>query len=154
MKSSQKVIICILAAAIVICAAVFSVKFMFSDKTGLNDEPVPNSISSESPTEEPSESTPSESGSESVPDTGFETIAPDINPESGRIIVNIDENDPDWNLIVVNASREIPDGYVPKLQEVVNSGYEMDYRVAPYYEEMYYAAKDDGITLTPYSGYR
>ena len=74
------------------------------------------------------------------------------NPETGRIIVDVDRED--FNFIVVNRTREMPDGFVPTMKEVVGSGIYMDYRVAPHYEEMYYAAKQDGITLTPYSGYR
>lgn len=65
--------------------------------------------------------------------------------------------DPDtdlWYLVVVNAEREIPSDYVPQLAEVASSGKYMDARVAPYYNDMYAAAKKDGITLTPYSGYR
>lgn len=71
---------------------------------------------------------------------------------SDRILV-----DPEtdlWYLVVVNTEREIPADYVPKLAEIGSSGKYMDARVAPYYNEMYAAAKKDGITLTPYSGYR
>lgn len=71
---------------------------------------------------------------------------------SGRIVVN--PNNVQWNLIVVNSSREIPEGYVPQLKEILGCGKYLDYRVAPHYEDMYYAAKKDGITLTPYSAYR
>ena len=35
-----------------------------------------------------------------------------------------------------------------------DTGYYMEEGVTPYYEEMYTAAKKDGITLTPYSAYR
>ncbi|MBQ7295693.1 MAG: D-alanyl-D-alanine carboxypeptidase family protein [Clostridia bacterium] len=66
----------------------------------------------------------------------------------------IDPTGEDWNLVVVNTKREIPADYVPKLAEVASSGVYMDYRVAPYYNAMYEAAKKDGIILTPYSGYR
>lgn len=72
--------------------------------------------------------------------------------ESGRIIVNPGQDK--WNLVVVNSSREMPEGYVPKLDEIYDTGVYMDYRVTPHYEEMYSAAKKDGITLVPYSGYR
>lgn len=68
--------------------------------------------------------------------------------------ITVDPKDYNWNLIVVNASREIPDGYVPALKEILSCGKYLDERVAPYYEKMYYAAKEDGITLTPYSAYR
>ena len=71
---------------------------------------------------------------------------------SGRIVV--DPRNVQWNLIVVNSSREIPEGYVPQLKEILGCGKYLDYRVAPHYEEMYYAAKKDGIILTPYSAYR
>lgn len=71
---------------------------------------------------------------------------------SGRIIVN--PANTQWNLIVVNSGREIPEGYTPQLKEILGCGKYLDYRVAPHYEEMYYAAKKDGITLTPYSAYR
>ena len=59
-----------------------------------------------------------------------------------------------WYFLIVNTEKEIPSDYVPKLAEVAGSGKYLDYRVAPYYNEMYAAAKKDGITLTPFSGYR
>lgn len=72
--------------------------------------------------------------------------------ETKRITVNPEQEM--WNLVVVNSGREMPEGYVPKLQSVAGTDIKMDYRVAPWYDKMYYAAKEDGITLTPYSGYR
>lgn len=72
--------------------------------------------------------------------------------ESGRIIV--DPTTENWNLVVVNTGREIPKGYKPKLEQILDTGKYLDYRVAPFYEKMYLAAKKDGITLTPYSTYR
>lgn len=88
-----------------------------------------------------------------LPVTAAETTAKvNASSSSGRIVVN--PADTKWNLIVVNASREIPEGYEPKLKEILGCGKYLDYRVAPHYEEMYYAAKKDGITLTPYSAYR
>ena len=71
---------------------------------------------------------------------------------SDRIIVN--PNTDMWYLVVVNTEREIPADYTPRLAEVASSGVYLDYRVAPHYNEMYAAAKKDGITLTPFSGYR
>ena len=59
-----------------------------------------------------------------------------------------------WYLNIVNKDIQMPADYVPKLVEVASSGKYLDYRVAPYYNEMYAAAKKDGITLTPFSGYR
>ena len=71
---------------------------------------------------------------------------------SDRILVNTDTDL--WYLVIVDTQREIPSDYVPKLAEVASSGKYMDARVAPYYNDMYAAAKKDGITHTPYSGYR
>ena len=72
--------------------------------------------------------------------------------DNGRVIVDMNESP--WNLVIVNAKREIPEGYEPQLEEILGSGKYLDYRVAPYYEKMYYAAKKEGVTLTPYSAYR
>lgn len=86
------------------------------------------------------------------PTTPAPTTTKSNKSESGRIIVNPGQEK--WNLVVVNSSREMPEGYTPKLDEIYDTGVYMDYRVTPYYEQMYSAAKKDGITLTPYSGYR
>lgn len=72
--------------------------------------------------------------------------------ESVRTVVNPDTED--WSLIIVNTEREIPEGYVPELSEILSTGKTLDSRVTPYYEAMYTAAKEDGIILTPYSAYR
>ena len=59
-----------------------------------------------------------------------------------------------WQLIIVNTERDMPSDYVPKLAEVASSGVYLDFRAASHYNDMYAAAKKDGIILTPYSGYR
>ncbi len=108
---------------------------------------IDNSITTESvPESDTSESDKTATTGETKP------LTTSVNPDTGRIIV--DTNRADWNLIVVNAGRELPEGYVPELKEILGCGKYLDYRVAPHYEEMYYAAKQDGITLTPYSAYR
>lgn len=64
-------------------------------------------------------------------------------------------DDSEWNLTLVNRNYILKEGYVPKLAEAVKgSGVYLDYRVAPHYQKMYDAAKKDGVTLTPNSGYR
>jgi len=80
------------------------------------------------------------------------TEAEKINEETGRIIVNPEQEL--WNLVVVNMGREMPSGYKPELKEILSTGYYMDERVVPFYEQMYLDAKKEGIILTPYSGYR
>ena len=71
---------------------------------------------------------------------------------SDRVLVNSYSDL--WYLLIVDYEREIPADYVPELAEVASSGKYLDFRVAPYYNDMYAAAKKDGITLTPYSAYR
>lgn len=71
--------------------------------------------------------------------------------------VKVDPTQGDWKLVVVNAYREYDKSYVPELKKVLpDTGYNiyMDHRVADSFTEMYKAAKKDGITLTPISGYR
>lgn len=88
--------------------------------------------------------------SEPAPETTeFQSGQLDAN---GRIIVNPEQEL--WNLVVVNSGRAMPEGYKPQLTSVAGTDVQMDYRVAPHYTDMYNAAKKDGITLTPYSGYR
>lgn len=60
-----------------------------------------------------------------------------------------------WNLTLINRNYILKEWYTPKLEEAVKgSGVYLDYRVALYYQKMYDAAKLDGVTLTPNSGYR
>lgn len=62
-----------------------------------------------------------------------------------------------WYLVVVSRYKRVPADYKPKLSSLLSSeGYSvsLDSRVVPYYEQMYYDAKADGITLSPYSAYR
>ncbi len=84
--------------------------------------------------------------------TAVQTTVASLVDDDNRIVVNPERKL--WNLVVVNAGRKMPSGYKPQLAEVCGSGVYMDYRVAPWYDKMYYAAKEDGITLVPYSGYR
>lgn len=68
-----------------------------------------------------------------------------------RVVVNPSEGE--WNLVLVNKQRELPQNFVPKLGEIPG-GYSIDYRAAEYYNEMYAAAAEEGIYLAPISGYR
>ncbi len=72
--------------------------------------------------------------------------------ESGRLLVDLEGQD--WKLVVVNFTREFSREHETAVSYVMNSGTRLDKRVTPYYVKMYRAAKKDGITLTPYSGYR
>lgn len=69
-------------------------------------------------------------------------------------IINIDANS-SFSSILLNGTHVLPEGYEPTLAEAVKgSGKYLDYRVAPYYQAMYDKALEDGIELTPVSGYR
>lgn len=63
----------------------------------------------------------------------------------------------DWKMILVNRDYILPDGYEVELAPCITNdpdSLKLDYRVAPHYNEMYLAALEDGIELTPVSGYR
>lgn len=66
-----------------------------------------------------------------------------INPEQQR-----------WYLVVVDKTRQIPEGYEPQVEYVADSDCMLDTRVVPYYDAMYNAALEDGIELVAYSGFR
>lgn len=69
-------------------------------------------------------------------------------------IINIDANS-SLSSILLNGTHVLPESYEPTLAEAVKgSGKYLDYRVAPYYQAMYDKALEDGIELTPVSGYR
>lgn len=66
-------------------------------------------------------------------------------------------NEKNKKLIVVNQYREFDKSYVPKLKKICpgsNYNVYMDKDAADAFTEMYNAAKKDGITLYPISGYR
>lgn len=72
--------------------------------------------------------------------------------QSGRKVVDLKQKH--WYLVVVDKNREIPEGYVPTTEYVAESEHSLDARIAVYYDAMYKAAYEEGIVLTPYSGYR
>lgn len=104
------------------------------------------------------ENTIGESGvSETDKITSSEAVAEYAYAYAGFMPAYADMNVADWRLILVNRDYILPDGYKPKLANAVESGYGdmyLDERVAPYYNEMYKAAYEDGIHLVPISGYR
>lgn len=103
----------------------------------------------------PDETTSSTSGTE-APTQG--TSAPDPNQYPyayAGFLPKVTDVNVDVSKIIVNGKYSLPANYKPQLAEAVKgSGVYLDYRVAPYYQQMYDAALKDGITLTPISGYR
>lgn len=68
--------------------------------------------------------------------------------------INITADTP-LSRVLLNGNNVLPEGYEPTLAEAVKgSGVYLDYRVAPFYQAMYDKALEEGITLTPISGYR
>lgn len=69
------------------------------------------------------------------------------------VTVTIDEDK--WYLTLVSIKYRLPENYEPELSYPVKGiDRPLDARVTPHYIEMYNAAKEDGCTLTPYSGWR
>ncbi|MBQ7598184.1 MAG: M15 family metallopeptidase [Clostridia bacterium] len=162
--SDLKYVIIIL---LILALAVFGTLELVNRKQSTLQEAPQTSASSAS---EPSASSQAPSASVSVSDTqttetasASEPSAPSqvissvaaervTNPDTGRYIVEV--TDDNWQLVVVSGTREFPESYEPNLDEIFDTGKYLDARVAPHYEEMYTAAKQDGIILTPYSAYR
>ncbi len=75
-----------------------------------------------------------------------------IDTETGRKI--IDPEQELWYLVVVDHDRQMPEDYEPELEYIADYDYELDYRVAEYYDAMHEAAYQEGIELEPVSAYR
>ncbi len=63
----------------------------------------------------------------------------------------------DWKMLLVNRDYILPEDYEVELAPCITDdpdSLKLDCRVAPHYNEMYLAALEDGIELTPVSGYR
>ncbi len=143
-KKKNNTITVIISVVAAVAFSVALVTVMSSDETEPFGDKKTSNETSVSITETTQETT--------VETTQPTTEAKELNEDTGRIIVNPEQEL--WNLVVVNMSREMPSGYKPELKEILSTGYYMDERVVPFYEQMYTDAKKDGIILTPYSGYR
>lgn len=80
------------------------------------------------------------------------TKKPENAAETERKVVDV--NQKRWSIVVVDKNRELPEGYEPELVNIVGTEYSLETRVADYFEQMYDAARQEGIELTPYSAYR
>lgn len=69
------------------------------------------------------------------------------------IIVNM-PSDETWSLVLLNKYYKMNDNYEPHLDECIeNTAVYLDKRVSEKFVEMYNAAKENGVILTPASGY-
>ena len=124
-----------------------------AETTEIAPEPTTDAVS-ETDSEETTKLTEATNENTESTTEATETTEETTNTVTDTTRTVIDPETEEWNLVIVNTEREIPDGYVPELSEILSTGKTLDSRVTPYYEEMYNAAKKDGIILTPYSAYR
>lgn len=162
-KMTPKVIKMIALQAVLVMIAVTVVGgavIKHQEYKGMGD---PNAITTTPIENKPSEvsSTPDTTPSSTTDTTDVSDTEPsDIDSDQypyayAGFTPKITDTNADLSKFIVNGDYALPNGYKPTLAEAVKgSGYYLDYRVAPYYQQMYDAAKADGITLTPVSGYR
>lgn len=75
--------------------------------------------------------------------------------ENGITPVTVKIDSQKWYLTLVSIKYRLPENYQLELTYPVKGiDRPLDARVTPHYVEMYNAAKADGCTLTPYSGWR
>lgn len=80
------------------------------------------------------------------------TTLPADTPQTGMKTIDLEH--PRWYLVIVDRTRQMPEGFVPETDYVEDSEEELDARVVPYFDKMYNAALEDGIELVALSGYR
>lgn len=76
-----------------------------------------------------------------------------IFPSLGNIVHHVASEGNGWNLILVNRYNYIPDDYEVKLTELSN-GEKVDSRIYPDLQEMFDAARAEGLSLFVAAGYR
>ena len=150
--------------ALLVLAALFACSFFLTtfivNKVQENDEPVLPDITLEDKSESQDAETtvtyvPAETTQYETTTQKQETTAPVVDSETpGNVAYPSD--DASWKLICLNRNRYVGSAVENQinLSYVAGSGELMDSRAARAYEEMYDAAAEDGIYLTPCSGYR
>lgn len=123
---------------------------------GMLENPGSESVSTHSDEKLPDKTTSSSISGTQASNQGTSTPDPNQYPYAyAGFIPKVTDVNADLSKLIVNGKYSLPANYKPQLAEAVKgSGVYLDYRVAPYYQQMYDAALKDGITLTPISGYR
>lgn len=153
----------VLGAAVILFVAVLSISYALSSRRQPDMiEDTTNTTTEEITSTEPVTQPATEEQTQTLAPTTEKAVAPSTEPQTKEVsadplpvpaAVTITESN--WNLVLVNLYYKMPDDYKVTLAPCIpGSDVKLDYRVAEYYEKMYNAAKADGITLTPYSGYR
>lgn len=143
----------ILALLLLFILAGLAVGFAVTEKRK-PAEPTTNAVSE--PETEPQTEPPTEAEISAAPEPTTEKVPLVSLPQStDGNPVTVSPDGEHWELTLVNLQYRLPEDYKPTLKAAVEgSSVQLDERVAPFYAEMYAAAKADGCTLTPYSGYR
>ena len=151
LKKSIKII-----AAVLFIAATFFVSFGITLSAERNkisavkdDSPVPvvNGAAETTPSEAPLHETQAEVSQSAAEQTGSFGKLPE------PIIVNI-PSDETWSLVLLNSYYKMNDTYEPHVDECLEgTQVYLDKKVVDAFSQMYNAALQSGVTLTPVSGY-
>ena len=138
---------------VLVLAAAFFASYKLSDKYW--DKLAPMLGVEETTTEVtdavPVIATPTEAPTTTVPATTEEEITFPSFLSSATVEMPTDET---WKLILLNRNYKVAESYVPELAPALEgSSIQLDARVAAEFRKMYNAAKEDGVELTPVSGY-
>lgn len=142
----------ILALLLLFILAGLAVGFAVTEKRK-PAEPTTNAVSEVEP--EPQTEPPTEAQTAAPEPTTAKAPPVSLPQSADGNPVTVSPDGDNWELTLINLQYRLPEDYKPTLQAAVEgSSVQLDARVAPFYAEMYAAAKADGCTLTPYSGYR
>ncbi len=147
----------ILAFALLLILGTLCVGFAVTEKRNPPKEPTePSSEPTTEAVSEPPTEAPTVTEVATEPETVTQKAPPVTLPKAtDGAPVTVTPTGDKWELTLVNLQYRLPDDYKPTLKAAVEgSTVQLDERVAPFYAQMYDAAKADGCTLTPYSGYR
>lgn len=161
-RTAVAVILAVLVIGLVASYAAVKLK---SDKPGESSEPDVSGTQTQTQTQtaaaETTETPVTESKAEQTEaPTEAESVSEYAYAYAGFSPKLAEINEDKWYLMLVNRDYILPDDYTVKTAKTVidvYGGYDrgyLDYRVAPHYIEMYNAALEDGLKLSPLSGYR
>ena len=155
----------ILAVLVIGLVASYAAVKLKSDKPGDSSEPDVSGTQTQTQTQtaaaETTEAPVTESKAEQTEaPTKAESVSEYAYAYAGFSPKLAEINEDKWYLMLVNRDYILPDDYTVKTAKTVidiYGGYDrgyLDYRVAPHFIEMYNAALEDGLKLSPLSGYR
>ena len=161
----RTVIAVILAVLVIGLVASYAAVKLKTDKPGDSSEPNVSGTQTQTQTQtaaaETTEAPVTESKAEQTEaPTKAESVSEYAYAYAGFSPKLAEINEDEWYLLLVNRDYILPDDYTVKTAKTVidiYGGYDrgyLDYRVAPHFIEMYNAALEDGLKLSPLSGYR